>query len=85
MRICILCQNEWIEEVREVATQVFPEKLTLKTPVSSTGKLPATHWLCVMFVTDEFWEKLQKLKNHSIMTKSSPKNLLEELNLKIIK
>ena len=84
MRITILCEDQWIELVRETAKEVFSEKLTLKTPLSKNGKLPATHWLCVLYVTEEFYQKIIKLRKYSIITESSPKLVMSELELKKI-
>lgn len=85
MRVTILCEDKWIKGVREKAETVLGKHLALTTPVSKTGKEPATHWLCVCDLTNEGWEKLLEVKKHSIMTQSSPKNVLSELDLKIIK
>lgn len=73
------------ELARENAKSLFYEKLTLKIPVSATGKEPATHWICSMEVTEEGYQKLSDLIKHSIMARCSAKVLLDELSLKIIK
>lgn len=85
MRVTILCEDRWIDEVREKAKLISGSHFSLKTPVSQTGQNPATHWMCVCEMTDQGYQKLIELKQHSIVSRSSPKLLLEELDLKIIK
>ncbi len=85
MRVTIVCPNEHIEEVRERAKLLVKSHLALTTPLSSNGKLPATHWLCACDLTNEGFIKFSELKKHSSIYVSSPKQVLKEINLEIIK
>ena len=85
MRVTIVCPNEYIEEVRERATLLVQSHVALTTPVSPTGKLPATHWICNCDLTNEGFIKLNELKKYSSIYTSSPKQVLKEINLEIIK
>jgi hypothetical protein len=57
----------------------------LKIECSPTGELPATHYFCVMAVTDEKANSLLAKKELTIMEISEPKEFLEKWNLKIIR
>jgi hypothetical protein len=57
----------------------------LSIPVSETGQLPATHWFCFINVTEEGYQKMLALQEHSIYEESGPKEFLEKWNLQIIK
>lgn len=85
MRVTIVCPNEHIEEVRETAKFLVESHLTLTTPVSQSGNLPATHWICNCYLTPEGFAKFNELKKHSTIYLDSPKRVLKEIDLKIIK
>ncbi len=85
MRISIVCPDEHIDKVREKAKILISSHVSLTTPLSETGKLPATHWFCTCFFTNEGFQKLTELKKYSSIYMGSPKRVLEEINLKIIK
>lgn len=85
MRVTIICPNEHIEEVREKAKSLISSHLALNTPLSMSGELPATHWFCNCYLTDEGFRKLNELKNHSTIYVDKPKSVLRDINLKIIK
>lgn len=57
----------------------------LSIPVSETGQLPATHWFCFLNVTEEGYQKMLAVQEHSIYEESGPKEFLEKWNLQIIK
>jgi hypothetical protein len=81
MRLCILCESSYIDDVRSVG-KVIGDKI-LHIPVSETGKLPATHWFCCL--TTNSYQKILDLKNHTIMEESGPKEFLMKYNLKVIR
>lgn len=83
MRVTIVTPNDKVEQAREAARGKFPGA-ALKTPLSASGKAPATHWMCVMHTTDEGFRTLLDMKEHSVIANTSPKVLLEELGLKTI-
>jgi hypothetical protein len=85
MKLTILIEDQYVSEAREKAETIFKGISTLKVPVSSTGKEPATHWICSLDVSEEGYNQLVNLKKHSIMSKCSASVLLEEMELKIIK
>ena len=81
MRICILCEESKVVQVRE---KMKTDNI-LKIECSTTGELPATHYFCVMAVTDEKANSLLAKKELTIMEISEPKEFLEKWNLKIIR
>jgi hypothetical protein len=85
MRFSIVCPDEHIEEVREVAKSFITSHITLTTPLSSTGFPPQTHWFCTCDLSDEGIKKIHSLKKHTSIYSGSPKSVLEEIGLKIIK
>lgn len=85
MRVTIVCPDKHIEEVREGAKLLISSNLTLTTPLSETGKLPATHWLCTCYLSEEGFKKLNELKKYSSIYVDNPKRVLKEINLEVIK
>ena len=81
MRINILCEDSKVEQARAK----FENKNILKIPLSENGQNPATHWYCVMAVTQEKADHLLAKKELTEMEISSPKEFLEKWNLKIIR
>jgi hypothetical protein len=82
-RITILCDDQYIDEVREKAKDIFKNDV-LKTPLSGNGELPISHWICVLHVNDERYNNLISLKDKSIMVEKSARDVLKEFNLKKI-
>jgi hypothetical protein len=80
----IVCEDRHVEEVRESSQALIQSKANMRIPLSPTGNLPATHWMCVLYVTEEGRERLSSLRKHSIIAKASPKFVLSELGLKTI-
>lgn len=85
MRFSIVCPDEHIEEVREVAKSFITSHITLTTPLSPSGSFPQTHWFCTCDLSDEGIKKLLSVKKHTSIYGGSPKSVLEEIGLKIIK
>jgi len=82
-RITILCEDQYINDVRETAKSILKHGV-LKTPLSETGELPISHWICVLHVNDEKYNNLISLKDKSIMVEKSARDVLKEFNLKKI-
>ena len=80
MRICILCEESKVIQVREK----MKKDNILQIQCSSTGKLPATHYFCTMVVTEEKANSLLEKRELTTMEISEPKEFLEKWNLKII-
>jgi hypothetical protein len=80
MRICILCEDSKVEQVRIK----MKTKNILIIPTSESGMLPATHWFCCMAVTQEKADKLLELAELTTMEISEPKIFLDKWNLKMI-
>jgi len=81
MRICILCEESKVLQVRE---KMKNDKI-LNIDLSPTGELPSTHKFCVMAVTSE---KGKELIGSAILTtieEMSPIDFLKKHNLKKIK
>jgi hypothetical protein len=84
MRMTIVCEDRHVDEVRQKSQSLIRSKNNMRIPLSPTGNLPATHWMCVLYVDEEGRDKLESLKKHSIIAKASPKFLLSDMGLKII-
>ena len=80
MRICILCEDDKLLQVREK----MKNDNILKIDLSPTGELPSTHKFCVMAVTDEKAKKLMDSAEFTIIEAMNPKEFLEKHNLKKI-
>jgi hypothetical protein len=85
MRVCIICEDSKVSYVREKASIIIPNyNLHMSIPLSNTGILPATHWLCVCNVNEDMYNKLLSVQKYSTIVKTVPSILLEELKLKKI-
>lgn len=80
MRICILCEEDKVLQVREK----MENDNILRIDLSPTGELPATHKLCVMAVPEEKAKKLMESAELTIIEAMNPKEFLEKHNLKKI-
>ncbi len=80
MRICILCEESKVQQVRE---KMKNDKI-LKIDLSPTGELPVTHKLCVLAVTEEKAKKMIASAELTIIEEMHPKEFLEKHNLKKI-
>ena len=80
MRICILCEESKVSQVRE---KMKNDKI-LNIDLSPTGELPSTHKLCVMAVTDETAKQMIESAELTIIEAMNPKEFLEKHNLKKI-
>lgn len=80
MRICILCEESKVLQVRE---KMKNDKI-LNIDLSQTGELPATHKLCVMAVTDVKAKQMIDSAELTIIEAMNPKEFLEKHNLKKI-
>lgn len=81
MRICILCEDSKLTQVREK----MGKDNILTIPVSGSGSKPATHWFCVMAVSEEKANSLLEKKELTEMEIAHPKEFLSQRNLKIIR
>ena len=80
MRICILCEETKLSQVREK----MKNDNILKIELSATGELPITHRLCVMAVTEEKAKKLMDSAEFTIIEAMNPSEFLKKHNLKKI-
>jgi hypothetical protein len=80
MRICILCEESKLSQVKEK----LKNDNILKIELSPTGELPATHKLCVMAVPEEKAKQLMDSAEFTIIEAMGPKEFLEKHNLKKI-
>ena len=81
MRICILCEESKVEQVREKMSR----DNILTIPCSESGELPATHRFCSMAVDGKKAQELLSKAEITTMEISAPKEFLTKWNLKIIK
>jgi hypothetical protein len=81
MRICILCEESNVLQVRKK----MKSDNVLKIALSPTGELPATHRLCVMAVTEEGADEFMRTAEFSIIEAMNPIEFLAKHNLKKIK
>ena len=80
IRICILCEESKVLQVREK----IKNDNVLKIDLSPTGKLPATHKLCVMSVPEEKAKQMMDAAELVTVEESGPREFLEKHNLKKI-
>ena len=80
MRICILCEESKVLQVREK----MKNDNILKIELSPTGELPATHKLCVLAVTEEKAQEMINSTELTIIEAMNPKEFLEKHGLKKI-
>ena len=80
MRICILCEESKVQQVREK----MKSNNVLNIPLSPNGELPVTHRLCVMAVTEERANELMQTAEFSIIEAMNPSEFLNKHNLKKI-
>jgi hypothetical protein len=57
----------------------------LKTAVSPTGELPATHWFCFIKVNEDTYQKMLDSQKYTIIEEGIPSEFLEKHDLKKIK
>jgi len=72
MRICILCEESKVQQVREK----MKNSEILKVDLSPTGELPATHKLCVLAVTEEKAKEMIDSAELTIIEAMNPKEFL---------
>lgn len=84
MNVCILCEDQFVEEVRENSKDLFLNHKILSQPLSTTGKLPATHWFCFCNISSEKFEELQKRKKRTVIKNCTIEEILNEFKLKKI-
>jgi hypothetical protein len=80
MKICILCEESKVLQVRKK----MKNDNILNIDLSPTGELPATHKLCVMAVTEEKAKRLINSAEFMVIEIMEPKEFLEKHNLKKI-
>ena len=81
MRVCILCEESKVEQVR----QKINDKTILKMGCSETGQLPATHRFCCIATDERGAQELLSKAEITVMEISEPKQFLQKHNLKLIK
>ena len=81
MRICILCEESKVIQVREK----MGNDNILKIELSPTGQSPATHYFCTMVVDQAKADKLMAKREFTIMEIAEPKDFLEKHNLKMLR
>lgn len=81
MRVCILCEESKVAQVREK----MKRENILKIPLSENGQLPATHRFCCIATDEKKAQELLSKAEITIMEISEPKEFLAKHNLKYIK
>ncbi len=81
MRVCILCEESKVEQVREK----MKKDNILTILCSETGKLPSTHRFCCIATDERGSQELLSKAEITTMEISGPKEFLTKWNLKIIK
>jgi hypothetical protein len=80
MRVCILCEESKVKEVRLKNNN----NNILNIDLSPTGELPSTHKLCVIALPDEQAIELINSAKLTIIEAMNPTAFLEKHNLKKI-
>lgn len=81
MRVCILCEEEKVSQVREK----MKNNGILTISCSESGNLPSTHKFCCIAMSEDRAVKMLESAELTTMEISGPKEFLEKWNLKIIK
>lgn len=81
MRVCILCEESKVEQVREK----MKRNNILTVPCSESGQIPATHRFCCIATDEKGSQELLSKAEITTMEISGPKEFLTKWNLKIIK
>lgn len=81
MRVCILCEESKVSQVREKMKR--PNILTIK--VSPSGEMPATHHFCCVTTDEKGAQDLLGKREITTMEVAEPKEFLSRMDLKIIK
>jgi hypothetical protein len=84
MKITIICPDQDVENVRDISKAYVKSHVTMNRPLSKSGKLPQTHWLCVCEMSETTYADLKKNSKYSQVLTGNPKLILEELDLKRI-
>ena len=80
MRICILCEESKLSQVREK----MKNDNILNIDLSPTGELPVTHKMCVMALPEDKAQEMISSAELTIIEAMNPKEFLEKHNLKKI-
>lgn len=81
MRVCILCEESRVDEVRKK----MKRDNILRINCSETGQLPVTHRFCFIATDEKGAQELLNQAEITTMEVSGPKEFLNKWNLKIIK
>ena len=81
MRVCILCEESKVEQVREK----MGRKNILIAACSENGEFPVTHRFCCIATDEKGAQELLDNAEITTMEISGPKEFLTKWNLKIIK
>ena len=81
--ICILCENSKLTEANALAKTITGSEI-LKTPLSSKGKAPATHYFTYLKTTDEGFEQLLGLQTLCTVEESNLKEFLKKQKLEVV-
>ena len=89
MKVCILCEDSVVSEVRKRSSYVLSttngfDLIHMNIPLSPTGEMPPTHWFCFSNITPETYQKMLNNQKYSIIEESPPKTFLDKYNLKKI-
>jgi hypothetical protein len=82
----VLPKSKAVEKLLELKKMKDPEASFdhLKTPLSSTGELPATHWFCFINVNETTYQKMLASQKYTIIEEAVPSEFLAKHNLKKI-
>lgn len=81
MRICILCEESKVAQVRE---KMNNQNILLMN-LSPSGSLPATHKFCTMVLPEDKGREMINMAEITINEESHPNDFLNKYGLKLIK
>jgi len=81
--ICILCESSKLAQANALAKTITGSEI-LKTPLSSKGKAPATHYFTYLKTTDEGFEQLLGLQTLCTIEESNLKEFLKKQKLEVV-
>lgn len=84
MKLCILCEDSKVLEVRNRAKRMFGSESLLKIGLSPNGDHPITHWFCEMDVSERAYNRLLSIQKDSIMELSNRNDFLNKYELIVV-
>lgn len=84
MKLCILCEDDKLDIVKDRAKILFRNENILKIGVSENGIAPITHWFCELDVSERAYDRIMTMQKYTIMENIGKDEFLKKHNLQIV-